>query len=597
MSQQSTIKDRLQLIPAQLEHIQQHHIILLSILLTALTLRFWGLPFGLPNLTRPDEQNISQFVSMHIIQSCFAGKPDFNPHFFEYPSLYIYIVTFLYGLYYWLGHLLSWFPTPNDFVFHYVDNFTPFHLMSRVVTALMGTATIWAQYRLGKSIWPNNRILGLVSAGIFAVTYLHVRDSHFGVTDVPVTLWATLALWMAVDFYQRGKHQNLLLAAVFSGLAAGTKYPVGLVMLSPLLALWLRYQIKNPRPEIPLWSQTQFVSRVLQLVGTTFGVFLLTSPFILLDWPQFLADFNRQREHMIQGHFLDLGIGWIYHLTFTLRHGLGLPLLTAGLTGGVLAVTKRYRPLWPVLMFGLAFYLWVGSTKTVFVRYAIPLVPVLVTFAVLAIKECSQWISVRLPKIPHIAIVLTLVSVIAIPTLMNSLRYDWLLSQDDTRTLARNWFIEHLKPKEAVGIGLALAHIDLPYHYNKYFLAPKEIQHTFGNLERHFVPSTEIKISDQPTQRHEFNINTYNNTAALNKLRMRYFATGHSPLTLFNVPAFEQDAIDKQYKSIVTFRATSSKQTGPTRHDYDQLDAFFVPYRNLWSIERPGPDIRIYQAI
>jgi hypothetical protein len=86
---------------------------ILTILGIALALRFWGLPFGLPNLTRPDEQNISQFVALHILQSFFAGQPDLNPHFFEYPSLYIYFVTLLYGVYHLIGHLLGAFLTPT----------------------------------------------------------------------------------------------------------------------------------------------------------------------------------------------------------------------------------------------------------------------------------------------------------------------------------------------------------------------------------------------------------------------------------------------------------------------------------------------------
>jgi hypothetical protein len=335
-----------------------------------------------------------------------------------------------------------------------------------------------------------------------------------------------------------------------------------------------------------------------QLVGLTLGIFLLTSPYIVLDWPQFMADFNRQRQHMIDGHFLDLGIGWVYHMTFTLRYGLGLPLLIAGLAGMVLAITQRARAFWPVLIFGLAYYLWVGSTKTVFVRYAIPLVPVWITCGTFAVQQGVVWLTQRFPQQLQprhtLPLTLALISAISLPTCISSLRYDWLLAQDDTRTLARNWFIAHLRPQESVGIGLALAHIDLPYRYNKYFLAPVESQHHFGDLNRNFIPSDKIVISDQPTQRHEFNITTYTNMAKLQGLGMRYFAIGHSPLTLFNIPPFEQEPITQQYRPIVRFNTTPKGHIGPTRFDYDQLDAYYVPYRNLWSVDRPGPDITIY---
>src|SRR5207245_2101204 len=52
-----------------------------------------------------------------------------------------------------------------------------------------------------------SRRVALVAAGFLAVAFLHVRDSHFGVTDVPVTFLTVCAFWAGVRCATRGVTQ------------------------------------------------------------------------------------------------------------------------------------------------------------------------------------------------------------------------------------------------------------------------------------------------------------------------------------------------------------------------------------------------------
>jgi len=71
----------------------------LSIVFVGGLARFWGINFGLPHTEcRPDESIITG-----IAFGFFSG--DFNPHFFSYPTLYIYVLHGLYFLYYSIGKL------------------------------------------------------------------------------------------------------------------------------------------------------------------------------------------------------------------------------------------------------------------------------------------------------------------------------------------------------------------------------------------------------------------------------------------------------------------------------------------------------------
>ena len=66
-----------------------------------------------------------------------------------------------------------------------------FYLWGRFVTAAIGTATIALVYRAGLRWGPR---AGLAAAALLAVMPMHVRESHFVLTDVPMTFAVTLTL-------------------------------------------------------------------------------------------------------------------------------------------------------------------------------------------------------------------------------------------------------------------------------------------------------------------------------------------------------------------------------------------------------------------
>ena len=68
--------------------------LLAAITALAAAVRFWGIGFGLPHTyARPDEDAI-----VTIAIRIYRDGP--NPHFFVYPTLYLYLMAFAYELYY-----------------------------------------------------------------------------------------------------------------------------------------------------------------------------------------------------------------------------------------------------------------------------------------------------------------------------------------------------------------------------------------------------------------------------------------------------------------------------------------------------------------
>ena len=289
---------------------------LLAILTVGFGLRLWGISFGLPNVNcRPDES-----VLVHKALAIASG--DLNPHFFNYPSFQFYLLALLYGLYFAAGWALGAFAGVEQFEIGFFTDPSAFYLLGRASSALIGGCSVAIVYLLGRGMGGTRA--GLLSAAFLATAFLHVRDSHFLTADVPATFHLLVAYAFTWRYIDRARPTSMLLAAVFFGFAVSTKYNVALIIPSGLLAVWLVARspgvASSGRPPFRPWRHA--VCAVAVMVVS----FAATSPYVLLDFPTFLRDFQYEQAHFSRGHGLDLGAGWVYHLRVTLLYGLGWPL-------------------------------------------------------------------------------------------------------------------------------------------------------------------------------------------------------------------------------------------------------------------------------
>jgi len=204
--------------------------LLAVIIATGAGLRLWSVSFGLPHaLARPDEEKI-------VTAAVGILGGDLNPHFFLYPSLFIYLTAGAFELSSLLRHVIGTTAMAAGVAAHGTAEESSLYLTARMVSAAAGVATIGALYAAARELF-NDRV-ALASAALLAVTFLHVRDSHFGVTDVPVTLLVVLAFWAAARCLTRGVTlRRAAMTGVICGLAASTKYNAGLVIVPALVAI------------------------------------------------------------------------------------------------------------------------------------------------------------------------------------------------------------------------------------------------------------------------------------------------------------------------------------------------------------------------
>jgi 4-amino-4-deoxy-L-arabinose transferase-like glycosyltransferase len=365
--------------------------ILALIVLFGLALRLWGITWSLPDKRHPiATYHPDEIINLNAAQKAdlLSGKLDIE--FYNYGTLYFYLVNFSHIFGRGWGLIPTTPPVPEGTTLSDVENLVRtapenagLFLAGRLVTALLGAATILALFALGNRAFGDR--VGIAAAMLYAVAPLAVVHAHFLTVDVPATFFVTMALLWAIQLLDSKKGKDFILAGVWVGLAAATKYNAGLVFIAPVVATFLnRGEKEEPHKILPNLSL---------LLGATVGTFLLACPGIWLNWdvfwngmPNYPGSGVRYElfEHSRSGHgeaFLNTGPGWWYHLIVSLRCGLGFMLFLYVIGGGVGLAIQRVRPNLPLLAFFLLYFGLAGFSAVRFARYMLPLFPVLCLWA------------------------------------------------------------------------------------------------------------------------------------------------------------------------------------------------------------------------
>jgi len=544
---------------------------ILIILLVAAVLRLWGLDFGLPNdRCRPDEYMIA-------VVALGMGSGDLNPHFFNYPTLFIYLCFALYSFYFILGYAGGIFHSASDFALAFLIDPTPFYLISRSLSALAGAASVWLIYQLCDRHL-HSRFIAVLAALLLAVAPLHVRDSHFGVTDVFMVLMILAALYFTLAFYETGRKNEAIFAAVFAGLSGSAKYTGALILLALGLAIWFRFGKAVLRRQ----SLTCFGLSLFAFAAA----FFLTSPFVLLDMDRFLADFRFEVNHLQAGHLgIDLGRGWFQHLRFSLTYGLGWTFLFAGLVGFYPLLRRHGRKAVLLLCFPLIYYLLIGRGYTVFVRYMLPVIPFLAISAACFIDRLhlhSRWLGAGT------------VVVILSSCLLQTVQSDRLLAKKDSRLLAAEWFQQNVPNQATVWFSSSVWGIPrLP-------LAGETIAAVGAS-------SAEIKPALKKLYQQRLDYYQSRKIAVYEQHMNEGDAFVHAALAEWpQWMVVEQSALAGQYRPPAELQtwlsnlyllrhSVQAADLTDRRNRYDQQDAFYLPLSGFHGIRRPGPNLWIYQ--
>ncbi|MBD3177703.1 MAG: phospholipid carrier-dependent glycosyltransferase [Armatimonadia bacterium] len=322
----------------------------LAAVVLAVSLRVVGLEWGLPGPAHsasyhPDEGTIYG----HALQMAKTG--DLNPHFFNYGSLPIMLSA--------LVLKLTGLDAPGKI--------SAAHYALRLVSVAAGVLTVWLAALIAGRLFRSGWAPALAAAATAAAP-LAVVNSHYATVDALATCLLTASLYFSVRLLDEDDAKWYLLAGALAGLAAATKY-VGAMAILPAIAA---HAIRSGS------LRSVLDGRAVGLVaGPAIAAFLIGCPYSVLDHQAFLRDFAFEMRHVREGATTYM-LGQpplVYFVSQVLPCALSLPLLcvsAVGLAFGIAAFGARGALLggWALLLILLH-----GSGKEIFVRYAMPLVP------------------------------------------------------------------------------------------------------------------------------------------------------------------------------------------------------------------------------
>ena len=361
----------------------------------------------------------------HVDERAFILHPlglwsgDLNPHFFNYPTLPFYLSSLLYYVYY----LLSYSGSQLQFVAErYFVGGHDLIVLSRSFNTLQSALTGVVCALVGRQLYGAR--IGLLVGFSFAVLPLSVRFAHLATVDTGQVLWQVVSLYGALRLLSSGRWHFALWAGVCVGLAAACKYP-GVLSVVPLaVACGLA---------VGSWSRRV---RLGGIAGVGAGLaFFCASPYVVLDFSSAWASLSSMgSEHLLSSSHEGEGFSLWHHARYNLRYGVGL-LGVLALVGGLISRPRRYRSVdWLLLSAVLAQVFFLSLSSSVFMRYALPLAP-LVALAWGRLLWClpkGGWVSWGV------------VALLCAEPLYASLHTRTLLSGEDTRDLAREWIEENM---------------------------------------------------------------------------------------------------------------------------------------------------------
>lgn len=314
--------------------------VLSIILMMAAAARIIRSHFGLPYLHVWDEPQTASTA----LQMLRTG--DYNPHFFHYGSLSIYLSLIVDILHYFYLMALSSGSSVlrdlNDIQinldtgYHWTISHPSFYLWNRWLIAGMGTVSVGIIYYLAKKM--GGILAGVVAAIFLAGLSIHIEHSTFNTPDLPVSFFILCTAACLILFFERNRPFYFLIALICAGFAASVKYNSVIVLVLPLTGLIYAWRVRCQGYRRWSWFALPVIPALAFLIGT---------PYALIDLTKFLRQAGFELYHYrVAGHdsYATVEPGWVHaQLQLSNFHTtLGIIGTIGCLVGLVYLTTQRY---------------------------------------------------------------------------------------------------------------------------------------------------------------------------------------------------------------------------------------------------------------
>lgn len=350
------------------------HIYLVIIVLTGFYFRTFNINWDNNYYFHPDERAIIMYTSPLklplSIGEFFSTQSPLNPHFFAYGNFPLYLLK--------LSGVLASFIDPAFAVYGGL------HIIGRLISALADTGTIIIVFAIASLLF--SKKAGLFAAFFYAASVFPIQLSHFFAVDTMLTFFMTTTLLCILSFIKSPAHGKLLVIGILTGFALATK--ISALILLPLILLGLAITFyHNRKVQISKYILPLFIAAVAAAL-----VFFVTQPYTAIDFSTFIEQTTLQSQ-MGKNPFIFpytlqyVGkIPYFYELKNIALFGQGLLLFIICTLGLILSIRfirkdlKKNLPVVFLVSFGAIYFIVFGKFAVGWMRYMLPMYPILATF-------------------------------------------------------------------------------------------------------------------------------------------------------------------------------------------------------------------------
>ena len=435
-----------------------HFFYLIAILILGAFFRFYGLNWDQGHHLHPDEQAIVMFsISLQFPSSLseFLSKSSpLNPHFFAYGNFPLYLLKIV-------GLIAGNFD-PSFALYDKIN------IAGRFISGIFDLGTIFFIFLLGKKLF--NKKVGIIASFFYTISVFPIQTSHFYAVDTTLTFFILLTLYQLIRFYEKPSIKNSMLVGVCFGVSLATKISA-IPLITAIIAatavdflLLVAKQPHKPRvwlPHIPRFLK-RFIFDGIAITISTVIIFIALQPYSIIDFPTFWRQ-NMEQSQMTHDAFTFpytlqyVGkIPYWHEIKNVVLWGLGPVLATISFLGIfymlILIIKKQKKQKWAqeliLVIFFLSYFAVVGKFAVGWMRYMLPLYPLLCIFAGLLVWQSLRFIENKFSH--HKFLILNFKFLILLALLAWPLSFMNIYTQPNTRVLASEWIYQNIPPDKTI---------------------------------------------------------------------------------------------------------------------------------------------------
>lgn len=383
----------------------------------------------LPNLYHPDEPTNLGVVARIVTSG------DLNPHFFAYPSLFLY----LHALPYLPGQLLGGafgLPTMPSSITDRIGLGVSLatdpapYVLARSITALLSAVGIVLLFFAVRRL-TSSTIAALLSAALLAASPIFLQNSVYATPDVPATTAVVVVLFLAVRAADSPSRAAYVWAGIAVGLAMSLKYNA---VLSGVMVLLVAIRHREGR---------LLDRRFWWAVLAACIAFILTTPFSVLDPVAFIRGAGGEVLHYRTGHLGMEGDTPSFYANLLITTE---PFVVVGAVASLALVRRRGWQLALVWSFPLLYALSVGMLAVRNDRTIMLIIPMLCALSAIAVTGFASALKRRGARaVGWVAAVAVVLAGLGVAT-MQGVRVVQVANGIDNRALAQVWINDHVPP-------------------------------------------------------------------------------------------------------------------------------------------------------